>query len=557
MLLLACFRISFNPWALRMDEKQSVAALYIIEQLLNGKRNLDELKKKASKKFKLNGFLKNSSIIKNLKNFPNLQRNKKLDVTLAQEKKIIRLLKRKPMRTLSGVTPIAVMICPKDSCKWNCIYCPNSKKAPKSYTGNEPAALRAIDNDFDSFKQVKARLHQFEINGHLTQKCDLIVMGGTFLSISYAYKYNFIKGIYDALNNCKSKNLADAKKLNETALHRLIGLTFETRPDVCGKTEIKEMLDFGATKVELGVQNPSDKIYKKINRGHTVADVIRATYLLKNSAFKVAYHIMLGLPGSNPKQDIEMFKKIFSNANFCPDTLKIYPTLVIPGTQLHKMFLSGEYEPYSTEVASSIIANAYKYIPKYVRIARIQRDIPSNLIAEGVKKSNIREIAERKAKALGIKINEIRYKEAGLNYKKINQPLLKKMEYKANGGKEIFISIEDKKTLALAAFLRLRIPNEENEYEKNKNHWENIRSEIDKKTSLIRELHVFGEEIPLSEKGAIQHQGFGALLLSEAERISKDEFDKKKIIVISGIGVRTYYYKKGYSINGPYLSKAL
>ncbi len=512
--------------------KKEKAVSYVIDAILAGRTDLESLKREASVKFQLGEFLKNTAI---LGKFP------KEELT----PEIISLLKRKPMRTLSGVAPVAVMIKPEDSCRWSCIYCPYTGKAPRSYTGSEPAALRARDNDFNPLRQVRSRLGQFELNGHPTEKCDVIIMGGTFLAMPASYKRGFVKGIYDGLNGKISKTLEAAKTLNETAAHRMVGLTIETRPDVCGKKEIDEMLEYGATKAELGVQHPSDLIYKKIGRGHTVAHVVESTKLLKDSAFKVAYHLMPGLPGSSPRKDELMFRKIFADARFRPDMLKIYPTLVIPGTPLHGMMDSGEYEPYSTETAAEVIAKSYRHIPKYARVMRIQRDIPFNLIAGGVKKSNLREIVEAKAQKLGIEINEMRKRESGLSGKPILHPKLFRMDYEASGGKEVFLSIEDKKSGALAAFLRLRIP--ESSY----------REEIGENAALVRELHVYGEETPLGAKGSTQHRGFGSMLLAEAEKLSEEEFGSRKIIVISAVGVREYYRRRGYSLDGPYMSKKL
>ncbi|VVC01836.1 Uncharacterised protein [uncultured archaeon] len=514
-----------------MDAKRK-AVSHMIKRILEGETDLDKLKREAGRKFRLSQSLKNTAI---LKDFP----RGKLTI------EIVSLLKRKPMRTLSGVAPIAVMIKPEGSCRWSCIYCPYTGKAPKSYTGSEPAAMRAIDNDFNAARQVKSRIAQFELNGHNTSKCDVIIMGGTFLAMPPAYRNRFIKGIYGALNGKSSKTLEAAKKLNESAKHRMVGLTFETRPDVCGIKEINEMLDAGGTKVELGVQHPSDEIYGKICRGHSVSHVVDATGLLKDSAFKVAYHLMPGLPGSSPQKDIAMFRRIFSSPDFRPDMLKIYPTLVIPGTRLHKLMEKGEYQPYSTETAAEVIAKAYEHIPKYARVMRIQRDIPANLIAGGVKKSNLREIVERKTESMGIKINEIRHREAGLGKKPVSEPRMQRLDYGASGGDEVFLSIEDRKNKALAAFLRLRIPGK------------SLRAEITGKTALVRELHVYGEETQLGEKGSVQHRGFGSALLAEAEKIASEEFGKSKITVISAVGVRPYYYPKGYAPDGPYVSKRI
>ncbi|MFA5077757.1 MAG: tRNA uridine(34) 5-carboxymethylaminomethyl modification radical SAM/GNAT enzyme Elp3, partial [Candidatus Micrarchaeia archaeon] len=404
-----------------MDAREK-ALSFAVKAILGGERDLDRLKKEATQKFKC-GFFRNTELMERMP-------REKLTPEL------VSLLKRKPMRTLSGVAPIAVMIKPENSCRWGCIYCPYTGKAPKSYTGSEPAALRARSNSFNPARQVRSRLRQFELNGHPTDKCDLILMGGTFLSMDKRYKSEFVKGIYDGLNGKRSRTLEAAKRLNEAAEHRIAGLTIETRPDVCTEPQIDEMLAYGATKVELGVQHPSDSIYRRISRGHSVSDVINSTASLKDSAFKVAYHIMPGLPGSSPKKDLLMFKSLFSKQEFRPDMLKIYPTLVIPGTKLHELMLAGAYTPYSTETAAEVIAKAYSYIPKYVRVMRVQRDIPANLIAGGVKKSNLRELVERKVVSLGITMNEMRCREAGLNHKPVNEPVLRRIEYRASRGKE-------------------------------------------------------------------------------------------------------------------------
>lgn len=512
-----------------MNEKE--ASIYIALKLLEGERDLKKLKREASLKFNLKSFLKNSDVIKYAHDY------------LTSD--LIQLLKRKASRTLSGVSPIAVMISPENSCNFSCIYCPSSSFAPKSYTGFEPATLRARQNNFDPFLQVKTRLEQYKLNAHPTFKCDIIVMGGTFFSKPKEYRETFIKRIYDALNDVNSNSLEEAKKINETSKHRAIGLTIETRPDKCGEEEINEMLYYGATRVELGVQNPSDEIYRIIKRGHSVNDVIRATALLKDSAFKVTYHLMLGLPGSDKKRDIEMFKLIFENPDFRPDMLKIYPTLVVENTELYEMYKNGKYIPYDDEDALEVLLEAYKYIPRYVRVMRIQRDIPSNLIVKGVVRSNLRERVESLLKERGEVIEEIRYREIGRKNLSLKDLELEKIIYDASNGKEIFLSFVDKSFDAIAAFLRLRIP------------FSPFRKEIDENSSLVRELHVYGEEVELGKKGRIQHQGLGSKLLREAETISKEEFDVKKILVISGVGAREYYYKHGYREDGPYVSKLI
>ncbi|MFH1521050.1 MAG: tRNA uridine(34) 5-carboxymethylaminomethyl modification radical SAM/GNAT enzyme Elp3 [Candidatus Micrarchaeota archaeon] len=500
---------------------------YIVAKLLEGERKLEKLKRKASRLFSCQSLITTPEI------FARFPKNK-----LTKEFK--ELLLKKPTRTLSGVTPIAVMIKPKGSCKHGCVYCPLPDLAAKSYTGFEPAAMRARQYNFDPYLQVLSRTEQFEGGGHATDKCEVIVMGGTFLQMDNNYKKNFIKGIYDGLNGFKSKSLENAIKFNETAkTHRAIGLTIETRPDVC-VPYIDEMLSYGATRVELGVQHPNDKIYKLINRGHDVKNVLDSTKKLKNSAFKVLYHIMPGLPGSNKKKDISFVKNLFTDERFKPDMLKIYPTLVIEGTVLEQWTKKGKYQPYTTEEAADIISEFYRYIPKYVRVMRIQRDIPSQKIQAGVKKSNLRELVEEKIREKKILPQEIRYREVGLQRRKIDlsEFNINILEYKASGGTEFFISYENSEKI-IAGFIRMRF------------------ASTDQKTALIRELHVYGTEVPMaSVDEKVQHHGFGIGLLQEAEKIAKKN-GKDKILILSGVGVREYYRKHGYSLVKSYMEKKL
>jgi elongator complex protein 3 len=509
------------------------AAKYAASLLLGGKKSLHELKQEASRKFGLPDFLRNSEILAALPgNAPTSLR---------------RLLLKRPSRTASGVTPVALMVRPEGSCKFSCIYCPYTGKAAKSYTGEEPAALRARQFDFDSFRQVEGRLRHYAETGHPTDKCEAIVMGGTFLGMPEKYKSAFIKGMYDGFNGKKSRNLPHAKKLNETAQCRVVGLTIETRPDVCGKPHIREMLGYGATRVELGVQHPDDGIYGKIGRGHKVSDVENATKWLKDSAFKVCYHLMPGLPGSSPKKDIKMVKRLFSDGRFKPDMLKIYPTLVLEGTVLHKMVREGKYVPYSTEIAAETISEFYRHIPSWVRVMRIQRDIPLPLIGSGVGKSNLRELVEEAMRKKGISPREIRCREVGRNPispEECEGAHIVREDYHASGGRETFLSAESGKKLL--GFIRMRAPASP------------FLKEISEECALIRELHVYGPEAGIGRKGnSAQHRSFGSMLLAEAERIAKDELGKKEMVIISGVGARQYYFARGYRRKGPFVAKPL
>ena len=388
------------------DEAIALIIDYILSTPNLTSSQLDQFKRTMSKKFK------SASVIKNPDIFIRFPKDK-----LTEE--IHELLLKKPTKTLSGVTPVAVMIKPQNSCKWGCVFCPFTGLAAKSYTGFEPAALRGRQFGFDPYMQSSSRVRQFEGGGHAADKCEVIVMGGTFLDMPEEYKTFFIKGIYEGLNGKRSKTIEEAIEINEKSkTHKVIGLTIETRPDICVPF-INDMLAYGATRVELGVQNPDDEIYKASNRGHTVKEVVDSTAKLKDSAFKVLYHLMPGLPKSNFERDLKMIRTVFEDERFRPDMLKIYPTLVIGGTVLYQMLQKGEYNPYTTEEAADIISEFYRYIPKYVRVMRIQRDIPAPKIEEGVKKSNLRELVEAKIREKDIIPKEIRYREVGLSKKKV------------------------------------------------------------------------------------------------------------------------------------------
>ncbi|MCF7910577.1 tRNA uridine(34) 5-carboxymethylaminomethyl modification radical SAM/GNAT enzyme Elp3 [Candidatus Pacearchaeota archaeon] len=458
---------------------------------------------------------------------------------------------RKPTKSVSGVTPVAVMLPPRACNHGACVYCPNLPDIPGSYTPKSPVVMRAMNLGYDSYKQVKARLKAFELMNHPTDKIEIIIMGGTFLEYPPDFQEKFIKGIYDGLNfpKPKSKTLENAKKLNEKSKHRCTAICVETRPDVCCDY-IEKMRFWGVTRVELGVQVLDDEIYKKVCRGHTVQDVAEATCCLKDAGFKVGYHLMPGLPGSSEKKDLKLFKKIFSDKRFKPDQLKIYPCQVMPGSVLEKWYWNKKYLPYSFEKIKQLLIQMFKLVPRYCRIMRVMREIPPEYLIAGTKRIDLRKEIEKELRDRKIKLKEIRYREIGfahLSNKKINTKLkLKITKYSASGGEEYFLEIVNKDDV-LFGLLRLRIAG------KSKN-----------KKAIIRELHVYGKALKLGEQGKIdfefQHRGLGKWLLEEAEKIvSKKRF--KKIFIISGVGVREYYRKFGYELDkkekAEYLSKKL
>jgi len=458
---------------------------------------------------------------------------------------------KKFARTISGVTPVAVMTQPM-KCPGECVYCPTYPATPQSYTTESPAVLRAKRCHYDANDQIKLRLKTLSEMGHPTDKIELIVMGGTFLAYPKDYQYQFIKDCFDALNGEESTTLEEAKQLNQTAHHRCTGLCIETRPDWCRQEEIERMLEFGTTRVELGVQTLDDEIYRLIRRGHRVADVVRATALLREHGFKVHYHWMPGLPGSTPEEDLELSQKLFSDDSFRPDGLKLYPTMVVVGTELEKWHKDNRYQPYDDDTMIQLIVDIKSIIPRYVRISRVLRDIPAKFIVGGLKDS-LRELVKQRMKEAGSECKCIRCREYGHRARdswEIGKPRLVRMDYQASGGKEIFLSFEDENE-TLFGLLRLRIQTKSIAA---------LGQEVKGNLALVRELHIYGPEVPLTKQKeeAAQHKGLGKALLREAERIASHEFQAQQMVILSGVGAREYYRSEfGYRLQADYMVRKL
>ncbi|MBS3124772.1 tRNA uridine(34) 5-carboxymethylaminomethyl modification radical SAM/GNAT enzyme Elp3 [Candidatus Woesearchaeota archaeon] len=502
-------------------------------------------------------------------------------------------LQTKPMRTLSGVAPLALMTAPFACPHGKCVYCPGGPNSafgdvPQSYTGHEPSALRGIRNHYDPYLIVFNRLEQFIVTGHLPQKTEIIVQGGTFPALPLEYQDGFITYALKAMNDFGDKfydgkqvrweefkeffelpgeigspsrtahihekeramkgisSLAAEQDRNETSKIRCVALCVETKPDWCFEEHIDQMLRLGTTRVEMGVQCLQEEVMKLTHRGHTLEDVKKATELMRNSLLKVGYHMMPGLPGMTKKMDKEDYEELFTNSAYCPDAIKIYPTSVMKGTGLHGMWKAGKYTPLSAEDAAEIIVEAKKNIPTWCRVMRVERDIPSTMIDAGPKLTNMRQLVEKMMNERGFKCRCIRCREPRHQEIDWDQVRLVRIEYGASGGKEIFLSYEDTKNDLILGFCRLRIVP--------KSH----RPEIPPNSTGIRELHVYGSATPLGEAGqSVQHKGLGKKLMEEAERIAHEEFKCTKILVIAGVGVREYYFKLGYARDGPYVSKPL
>jgi len=455
-------------------------------------------------------------------------------------------LRLKKVRSLSGIIPVAVLTKPYP-CPGRCVYCPTQVNMPKSYLDDEPAVMRAKQASFNPSLQMKRRLRQLKETGHSLEKIELIVMGGTFTALPHSYQKSFIKKCFEAANGEKSKTLAEAQKTNQTAKNRIIGLTLETRPDEINISEIKRMRILGCTRVEIGVQTIYDSILKKVNRGHLTKATIKATKLLKDAGIKVCYHLMPNLPGSRLSLDFKMFKEIFSNEKYMPDMIKIYPCVVCYQAKLYQWFKKGKYKPYKDEELIKLLLKIKKIVPAWVRINRLGRDIPVNNIAAGNKLSNIRQVLEKRKdfQCQCIRCREIKEK-GSLNSKRVK---FNQIKYSSSGGEEYFLEYTDKEN-HLFALLRLRIPSQ---IFSKKNHF---IPELEN-SSIIRELHTYGESLPLGKKGqASQHLGLGKKLLKKAEEITKN-LGIKKIAVISGIGVREYYQKMWYKLQNTYMIKNL
>lgn len=512
----------------------------IIERPPTNVSELNKIKIKVSKKYGVPP-PKNSDILK-----------------LAGYREDLRsLLKIKKVRSLSGIVPVAVMVRPHPCPHGRCIYCPGGPEVgtPSAYTGLEPAGRRAREWNYDPYMQVKSRIDQLKEIGHKVDKVELIILGGNFTYLPLEYQRWFVKRCLDAINGTEASSLEEAKLIAEKAPIRNSGITAETRPDLLKAEQANNLLEMGFTRVELGVQTIFNDIYESINRGHSVDDVIEAFRVAKDCGFEVTAHFMLGLPGSDPKRDLEMFRRVFNNPNFKPDNIKIYPTLVVKGTKLYDMWLQGDYKPYSSEDAAELIAEIKRMVPRWVRIQRIQRDIPAQLIVDGVKRGDLRSLALKKLEAQGLKCNCIRCREVGhVRLKKGIEPdpkciNLKVEKYEASSGVEIFLSYEDEANDILIGLLRLRIPSAKL-----------FRPEaVERPSAIVRALHVYGDVVPVGERSRSgwQHKGYGSMLLQEAEKIAKDEYDVKKMLVLSALGVKDYYAKHGYKKDGVYMSKII
>ncbi len=525
------------------------------------------------------------------------------------DENVVAQLRRKPMRTMSGVTPVTVLTKPFP-CPGECIFCPNDVRMPKSYLSDEPGAQRAEQNAFDPYLQTYTRLQTLHNIGHPTAKIEVIILGGTWSFYPESYQIWFIKRIFDALhdfgngvdrreevwqalrqrsqlvpeNNTpnvvlqgaelertynqvvqdiyrdemrRSRELSqaiaqgiqqrsvvdefatwdeleDAHRENETAACRCVGLVIETRPDHISVEEVLRVRRLGCTKVQIGFQSLNDEVLRLNRRGHNVAATRRAVKLLRQAGFKIHAHWMPNLYGSSPQADIEDYQRMFTDPDFCPDELKVYPCSLIESAELMRYYQRGDWQPYSHEELLHVLTECFKLTPEYCRLTRVIRDIPSTDIVDGNQLTNFRQLVDRELQRRGersgdIRAREIRHLRVGLDDLRLDE-----VWYPSSCGEEVFLQYitEDRR---IAGFLRLSLPTEPP-----------ITPELED-AAMIREVHVYGQALSIgeSERGRAQHVGLGTRLIEHAVSIAKAR-GYHKLAVISAIGTREYYRKRGF-----------
>ncbi|MDO8511291.1 MAG: tRNA uridine(34) 5-carboxymethylaminomethyl modification radical SAM/GNAT enzyme Elp3 [Nanoarchaeota archaeon] len=560
----------------------SAALQEITEQIrtqkIEDQGSLNNLKQDIAKKHKLSKTPTNIEILISL---PNEE--------ISEFKKV---LLSKPTRTISGVSPVAIMTAPSKCPHGKCTFCPGGLNSPwgdvpQSYTGHEPATMRGIRNNYDSYLQVFNRLQQYVLMGHGFDKIEIIIMGGTFPAESPEYQEEFVYGLFKAMNDFsvlffdaqgefdflkfkeffelpgdmydkereqniqrkllelkqKTKTSLEEEQLrNETSHIRCVALCIETKPDWGFVEHGNEMLRQGCTRVELGIQSVYEDVLKFVHRGHTAEDSKRSIQVLRDLGFKINFHYMPGLPLTDYERDMAGMRQLFTDPAYKPDMIKLYPCMVAPGTALYYQYKKGEFTPIDADEAARRIAEFYTFVPEYCRIQRVQRDVPTKYWEAGVEMTNLRQFTDGKYENKSRDIRAREPKGKPINWDKVE---IKVMEYPASQGKEFFISAEDVENDILIGFCRLRFP------------FEFLRPEITPGSALLRELHVYGTATAIGDEGMVQHKGWGKKLMQKAEEIAQAH-GKEKMVVISGVGVRKYYQEKlGYLKEGPYMVKNL
>lgn len=522
----------------RLGQALSYVTQRVETKGVSSRAELERLKREASSVYSLDRYLSNQEILAAL--------------PAPSKASLSELLRVHARRSASGIIVVTAFSAPFSCPHGTCVFCPGGPRVgtPQSYLPESPGMKGALAASFDPYLQVQRSLAKYRANGHETGKVETIIEGGTFLAVPEDYQEGFVRGVYDGLNGRQSGTMQRAQELNERAESRCVGLSLETKPDVCGPKEVDMMLRYGVTRVEMGVQSLRDATLLRSNRGHTVEDTVTAFRTARDAGLKVTAHMMPGLPGATPSQDLEDLRRLFEDDDLKPDMAKLYPTLVVPGTALERLFQAGMYEPYDTETVVDLLSEMKRHVPRWHRIMRIQREIPAREISGGVRQGNLRQLVLRRAAEKGISCGCIRCREVALRSPSdLEDDSLeyKETRYRASGGLEIFGSLEFRGSGMIAGFARLRLPSD-------RAH----RREMEG-AAVVRELRVYGRSMPVGKRAdaAWQHRGLGRAMLAEMERISSEDFGAGKLLVTSAVGTRDYYRRAGYERVGPYMGKDL
>ena len=523
----------------RLQEAVAFIASQVSQGTVGTRAQLEKLKKKASAEFSLDRYVTNSEILSSL---PPGARDR-----------FEEMLRVHPRRSASGIVVVTAFSAPFACPHGTCVFCPGGPRfgTPQSYLPESPGMKSALATGFDPYLQVRKCLAKYEANGHGTGKVETIIEGGTFIALPLEYQSSFVKGVYDGLNGATSASFEEAQLTNETAASRCVGLTLESKPDWCRPQDIDLMLGFGITRLEIGVQSLRDRVLARSNRGHTVQDSADAFRTARDAGLKVTAHMMPGLPGATPEEDLADLRRLFEDEEFLPDMSKLYPTLVVPGTALARELEAGLFEPYTQETVVELLSEMKRFVPPWHRIMRIQREIPAKEIVGGVRDGNLRQLVLDRAREKGVACRCIRCREVVLRgpgtLGKDDELVYKEARYLASGGQEVFGSYEFAKSGIIAAFVRMRVPSE-------RAH----RREIDH-AAVVRELRTYGRQVGVGSRDpdAWQHRGLGASLMKQMESVAREDFDRKSLLVTSAVGTRDYYRKLGYERSGPYMGRAL
>ena len=461
-------------------------------------------------------------------------------------------IRMKPIRTMSGVTTITILTKPHP-CPGECIFCPSETGLPQSYLSDEPGARRGVENHFDPYLQVSSRLKALHQVGHPTDKIELLILGGSWSAYPADYREWFIRRCFEALNGENPLDdqgtvpLAEVQDRNVNGVHRNVGLVVETRPDLVTLEGLLELRRQGVTKIQIGVQSMDDKVLLLNRRGHTAAEAEEAVALVRAAGYKVVLHWMPNLLGATPESDRQDFERLWRSGGLQPDELKIYPCQLLESAELYRYWQAGEYHPYTEQTLISLVADVKLQVPRFCRINRVIRDIPSPLVVEGNRNTSLRQDVALLLQQRGQQCQCIRCRE--IRSGKVDPELLKLTDqvYLAGQAEEHFLSFnspEDK----IVGFLRLSLP-----------LGESIPAIADlKQAAIIREVHVYGQslEVGSGQAGAAQHIGLGSQLLREAERIAR-EHKFRGLAVISAVGTRNYYADRGFKLGELYMRKSL